>query len=172
MIKYPLSALALILNVVVALLPYCWWTYSVGGIIKIDDSLFLLNICLEGQYLYISNFINMILFAFRFYVIAVSLYSLYLILRRGEKRNYLLIAWASLFYILDPVIIYIIFNYILSHFIQGVTYPFFIIGQESVEFTDSGYQITMLIQSYPTFTYWFSLAVGIINLISRFLKKY
>ncbi|QXJ29263.1 hypothetical protein J5U23_02132 [Saccharolobus shibatae B12] len=61
MIKYPLSTLALILNVIVSLLPYCWWTYSVGGIVKINDSLFLLNIYFEGQYLYISNFINVLL---------------------------------------------------------------------------------------------------------------
>lgn len=170
MIRYPLTTLALILNIVVAILPYCWWVYSVGGIIRVEDSLFLLNIYFEGQYLYISSFINAILFAFRFYVIAVSLYFLYLLLRKGEKRSYLLIAWASLLYIIAPVITYLIFNYLVSHFIQGLTYPFFIIGQEYVEVTYSGYKITMLVQSCPTLTYWFSLAVGIINLVSRILK--
>ncbi|BDC17975.1 hypothetical protein [Acidianus sp. HS-5] len=170
--KYPLSITSLLLNIIVAVLPYCWWIYSVGGIIRIDDSIFLLNIYFEGQYLYISEFINVILIAFRAYVIAVSSYYLYTIFKKGVKKNYMLIAWASLFYILDPVIMYFLFNYVISYFLQGVTYPFFIIGQEYVTFTYSGSQITMLIESYPTLAYWFSLAVGIINLFSRISKKY
>ncbi len=168
--KYPLSVTALLLNIIVAVLPFCWWIYSVGGVAKINDSLFLLNIYFECQYLYISEFINIILIAFRAYVIAVSSYYLYIILRKGVKKNYLLIAWASLFYILDPVIMYLLFNYVISYFIQGVKYPFFIIGEEYVTFTYSGSKITMLIQSYPTLAYWFSLVVGIINLFSRFMK--
>ncbi|EZQ11053.1 hypothetical protein CM19_02310 [Candidatus Acidianus copahuensis] len=163
------TIISLLFNIIVAVLPGYWWYYSVGNIIIVKDSLFYLNINLLGNNIEIIKVINMLLFAFRVYVIVISI-SLLISTIRGNKVSYLLISWASIFYILDPIIMYFAFNYLVSYFIP-FHYNFFIIGKEIATFQYQ-YKITMLIESYPSIQYWFALFVGILNLVSKFIRNY
>ncbi len=167
--KYYLLMSAMLGNIIVALLPGYWWYYSVGGIVTIKDSLFGIYLQFLGREYEIIKLINIILFAFKFYVITISAYYLYKAYL-GERYNYMLIMWASYLYILDPIIAYLISNYLLGLFIK-VNYPFFIIGSESINVEDKGVEVSMLIQSYPYVYYWIALAIGTLNLITRFVKK-
>ncbi|WP_338602396.1 hypothetical protein V6M85_02130 [Sulfolobus tengchongensis] len=166
--KYYLTIIGMALNILVALIPQYWWYYSAGGIIIIKDSLFFIGLELLGKEYLIVTLINYFLFAFRFYVVSVALYYIYLAIK-GIKRSYLLIAWVSYLYILDPLIFYIVFNYVINIFVPA-RYPLFIIGSENMSINYQGVKIMMLIESYPTLTYWIALATGTINLIARYLK--
>lgn len=167
--RYYLLMFSMILNIIVALSPYYWWYYSIGGILVVKDSLFNLYVNLLGSNYEIINVINYFLFSFRFYVISVSAYYLYTAYK-GIRNTYLLIMWASYLYFLDPIIVYLIFEYILGSFMP-IKYPFFIIGTEVIDVYENGTKISMPIESYPTLFYWFVLFVGTINLISRFIKR-
>ncbi|MBW9141151.1 MAG: hypothetical protein K1T65_05580 [Candidatus Aramenus sp.] len=170
MMKYPLTALSLALNVVIALLPFYWWSYGIDGLIVVKDSPFQLYVNLLGQDLTILEIVNLFLFAFRFYVITVS--SIYLVyLYKGVRKTYGTVYYLSYLYVLDPVILYLAFNYVLPFLGYSTSYPFFIIGKERMELSYSNAQISATVFSYPTLAYWFSLASGIIYLASRVLKR-
>ncbi len=169
MMKYPLTAVSLVLNVVIALLPFYWWSYGVDGLIAVYDSPFQLYVSVMNQELLIVELVNVFLFAFRFYVIVVS--SVYLIyLFRGQRKTYGTVYYLSYLYVLDPIVLYLVFNYLLPLIGYSTSYPFFIIGKERIEMTYSGAQITADVFSYPTLAYWFSLASGVVYLASRVLK--
>lgn len=170
-IRYPLTLIALLLNVAISLLPGYWWYYSIGKLGIVESSPFEIYVSILGSSLLVINLVNVFLFAFRFYVSTISLYYVYSILTKGKKQTYLTITWLSYMYILDPVIIYLIFNFILASFFPA-GYHFFIIGVENVTIQSGNYVITTYVQSYPTFEYFISLVVGSLNLASRLLKKY
>lgn len=169
-IQYPLTFVALLSNIIISSLPGYWWYYSIGQLGIIQDSPFQLDVKLLNNDLLIINIINVFLFAFRFYVISISLYYAYLILAKKKKETYLTITWLSYLYILDPIIVYLIFNFILNHFIP-IQYNLFIIGKENTVISSHGYVINTYIESYPTFEYLIALIGGTLNLASRVVKK-
>lgn len=159
---------SMLLNILVALLPSYWWYYSAGGMVTIKDSLFSFYLEFLGRTLEIGTIINYILFAFRFYVISVSLYYIYLALKKEIIKHYLLITWVSYLYILDPLIFYLLFNNVVNYF-TPVKYPLFIIGSENMSIVYKNVIVTVLVESYPTIYYWIALFAGTFNLISRII---
>ncbi|ARM74843.1 hypothetical protein [Acidianus manzaensis] len=168
-INYPLTLISLVFNILISTLPGYWWYYSIGKLAVIQDSPFQIYISLFNQSLVITNFINVFLFAFRFYIIGISIYYIFLLLK-GKKNTMLTITWISYLYILDPVIIFIIFNFILKYFIP-IHYNFFIVGEENISIHSGNYIINTYIQSYPTEEFILAIIVGSVNLASRIIKN-
>ncbi|ACR41540.1 hypothetical protein [Saccharolobus islandicus] len=160
--------ISMLLNVLVALLPSYWWYYSAGGMVVIKDSLFSFYLEFLGKELEIGIIINYILFAFRFYVISVSLYYIYLALKKDVINNYLLITWISYLYLLDPLLFYLLFNYVVGY-VAPTKYPLFIIGSQNMTVFYKNVMVTILVESYPTTYYWIALFAGTFNLISRII---
>jgi len=167
---YKLTIASLISNIIIALLPFYWWYYGTGNLIEVADSPFMLNIIFMGSQLEIIQIVNLFLLAFRFYVIIVSGIYIYYVIK-GQKKTYGLIFWTSYLYILDPIVFYIIFNYLFPLIGYGFHYPFFIIGKEKVDFTYQNTLISTIVYSYPSLAYWISLAAGTIYLASRIFKR-
>ncbi|QGA53866.1 hypothetical protein GFS03_04370 [Sulfolobus sp. E5-1-F] len=162
--------ISMLLNVMVSLLPGYWWYYSAGGIVVIKDSLFSFYLEFLGKELEIGTIINYILFAFRFYVISVSLYYIYLALKKDIMSHYLLITWISYLYLLDPLIFYLIFNYVVGY-VTPTKYPLFIIGSQNMSVLYKNVKVTILVESYPTIYYWVAFFAGTFNLISRIINR-
>jgi hypothetical protein len=167
---YKLTIASLISNIIIALLPFYWWYYGIGNLIEVADSPFMLNVIFLGSHLEIIQIVNLLLLAFRFYVVIVSGIYLYYVLK-GKKKTYGLIFWSSYFYILDPVVFYIIFNYLFPLIGYGFHYPFFIIGKEEINFAYKNTIVFASVYSYPTLAYWISLGSGTIYLFSRIFKR-
>ena len=145
-------------SLAITLVPLPWWYYNVGGIFKVLDSPFQFSSELLGSYLIISDLINILLNAFRIYVAVNLVYGLAILLLRKEVVRYSTMAWLPVFYIIDPVLIYLILNYLVPSILgESISYPLVIIGSESFSTTYKNATIVMTIQSYPTTFYWLTL---------------
>ncbi|QKR00063.1 hypothetical protein GWK48_06465 [Metallosphaera tengchongensis] len=150
----------------VTVIPLPWWYYSVGGIVTISDSPFQVLILFLGTRLFLSDVITFFLTAFRIYVFIISLGYMVQV-SRGYKKVYSTMFWFPVFYILDPVLIYVLFNFIPQLLGIPIQYPFFIWGTEKLSSSYKGNMITAYVQSYPTFTYWIALASAFLYPLSR-----
>ncbi|AWR96365.1 hypothetical protein DFR86_01575 [Acidianus sulfidivorans JP7] len=167
--EYPLTLISLLFDIFIAALPGYWWYYSIGKLAIIQDSPFQIYVSFFDHDLILLKFINVFLFAFRFYIIGISAYYIYLLFK-GKKNTLLTITWISYFYILDPIIMFLLFNYALTYIIP-VHYNFFIIGKENIVIQSGNYTISTFIESYPTEEYIIAIIVGSINLASKILKS-
>ncbi|BFH72135.1 hypothetical protein SJAV_00790 [Sulfurisphaera javensis] len=155
--KYPILLSYFIVSILIDIIPLPWWYYSVGGIFQIYDSPFQINLIMLGENLVIAQVLNILLNALRIYVLMNLIYGIILIFK-GEKYSYSTMFWLPIFYLLDPVIIYFVVDYLVSKGIgMSINYPFLIIGQETLTTQYQGATVSMLIQSYPTILFWLSL---------------
>jgi len=159
-------------SLIITLIPLPWWYYNVGGIFIIYDSPFQISVILLGENLILGYILNIIFNAIRIYV-AVNLgYSLLLLLLRKGVTKYTTMVWLPVFYLIDPVVVYLVIKYLVPA-VTGISfnYPFFVIGSEIINTNYQGYNISLLIQSYPTILYWFTLVCTILYVVYLLLKK-
>lgn len=155
--KYPILLSYFIVSFIVVAIPFPWWYYSVGGIFQIYDSPFQVSIIMLGDNLLISLLVSLFLNAFRIYVAINLIYGIILVLK-GKVYGYSTMFWLPIFYILDPIIIYFIINYLVTQLVKiPIQYPLLIIGEETLYTNYQGASISMIIISEPTILFWISL---------------
>jgi hypothetical protein len=144
-------------SILITFIPLPWWYYSVGGIFVVYDSPFQISVSLLGSNLILAKLLNLFLNAFRIYVGINLVYNSLMLVRGKQVAKYSTMAWLPLFYMLDPLLIYVVFNYVISS-VTGDTfrYPLLIIGVEDFVTSYNNVNIDMLIFSYPTLLYWFT----------------
>lgn len=168
--KYPIILSYYIVSLIVTLIPLPWWYYSVGGLFQIYDSPFQINLILLNSSLAYGQILNILLNAFRIYVAINLIYGIVLIFRNKLYR-YSTMFWLPIFYFVDPIVIYIITNYVISNVIHfPVNYPLLVIGKENLVTSYQNTTINMLIISEPTLIFWVSLISPILYLASLVLE--
>jgi hypothetical protein len=169
-----LSLLSNVSSLIIALVPYPWWEYSIGKAIVVKDSPFILDVSILGKTFDIFDFINLLLFGLRIYVIVISAFYIYYTLI-GQERKYSGMFWATILYLIFPVISYVIFNYIVFNYFLPViapsysysnNYPLIIIGSEPYLIQLGNTLVETYISSYPTIYYWICLALSLVYLVS------
>lgn len=164
--RYPLTVLYYLSAILVSIVPLPWWYYSVGGIVSVSDSPFQVLIYFMGNRLLLSDLITFLLTGFRLYVLFVA-FGYLLKTLRGEPKVYSTMFWLPVLYVLDPVVIYVVFLLLPKLLGFPLQYPLLIWGKETFTSTYMGNQIIAEVVSYPTFAYWISLASAILYIPSR-----
>ncbi|MEM4080528.1 MAG: hypothetical protein QXY37_04330, partial [Metallosphaera sp.] len=106
--KYKITTLYYILATVVTVIPLPWWYYNAGDIIRVEDSPFQILITFLGDRLILSDVITFLLTGFRIYVFVI-LISYAVQAARGNPKIYSTMFWLPVLYLLDPVILYVLF---------------------------------------------------------------
>jgi len=167
--KYPILFSYYIISLIIVLIPFPWWYYSVGGIFQVYDSPFQVNLIFFGESLILSQILNILLNAFRIYVVINLVYGIVLV-ARNKMHRYSTMSWLPVFYFVDPIILYFVFNYLLGQaFHEPISYPFLIIGEETLTIVAQNTNIQMIIVSEPTLLFWISLIPTILYIL--FLLK-
>ena len=160
-----------IISLIIVLIPFPWWYYSVGGIFQVYDSPFQISLVVFGESLILGQILNILLNAFRVYVIANLIYGIILV-ARNKKYNYSTMFWLPILYFIDPIIIYFVTNYILELALHiSISYPILIIGKENMSITYQNTNMQMLIISEPTILFWASLLPTILYVLSLIIEK-
>jgi len=169
--KYPILLSYYIVSLIVVLIPLPWWYYSVGGIFQTYESPFQISLNFFGESLIIGNILNILLNAFRIYVIVNLIYGIILV-ARNNKYRYSTMFWLPIFYFIDPVVIYFIINYLLGLALHiPISYPILIIGKENLSVASQGANIQMLIISEPTILFWISLIPTILYVLFLTIER-
>ena len=190
-LRYPLTFLYYIDSIIVIaasllISPHYWWTYGISDLAVIRDSPFYLHIMLLGKPLIISSLITIILMGFGLYIIAVLLAYSYMLVRRGEARNYSTMFWLPILYVLDPVIVYLVLAIVMPHLIPLLgngsletrlaslsSYPLVIIGREQYSLSMGGGEaMTLTIYSEPSILYWLSLTAPVLYVASLIERRH
>lgn len=164
--KYKITTLYYILATVVTVIPLPWWYYNAGDIIRVEDSPFQILITFLGDRLILSDVITFLLTGFRIYVFVI-LISYAVQAARGNPKIYSTMFWLPVLYLLDPVILYVLFNFILQLFDLPMNYPLFFFGTETISSNIKGEQVKIEFVMYPTYVYWLSLATALLYPFSR-----
>ena len=169
--KFPVLLSYYIISLILVLIPFPWWYYSVGGIFQVYDSPFQLSLIFFGENLILGQILNILLNAFRIYVIINLIYGIILV-ARNTKYKYSTMFWLPILYFIDPIIIYFVINYILGIELHiAISYPILIIGKENLLITYQNTSIQMLIISKPTILFWASLLPTILYVISLIIER-
>ncbi|QIW24662.1 hypothetical protein EWF20_11310 [Sulfolobus sp. S-194] len=169
--KYLILLAYYITSIIIVLIPTPWWYYSVGGIFQIYDSPFQISLYFLGEKLLIVEILNILLNALRIYV-AVNLVYGIIISIKGKLYKYSTMFWLPIFYIIDPIIIYFVVDFLVGKALGiPLNYPLVIIGKENLITQYQGATIVMLIKSYPTFVFWLSLMPVILYIIFLLVEK-
>ncbi|MFP3204932.1 MAG: hypothetical protein RXS23_05840 [Metallosphaera yellowstonensis] len=164
--RYPLTSLYYLSVILISAVPLPWWFYSVGGIVSVSDSPFQVLIYFMGDRLLLSDVITFLLTGFRIYVIFVAIGYL-LETMRGNPKIYSTMFWFPVLYVLDPVIIYVVFLFLPKLLGFPANYPLLIWGEETFTSSYMGNQIRAEVMSYPTIMYWAALASAVLYIPSR-----
>ncbi|AHC51868.1 hypothetical protein SUSAZ_07855 [Sulfolobus acidocaldarius SUSAZ] len=155
-------------SLIIALIPTSWWYYSAGGIANIYDSPFLLRVEFLGSYVIIVNIVNILLTAFRIYVIVNIVYALIYIFRKKQEYKYTTMAWLPVLYIIDPILTYLVLKFALPNY---ANYPFIIFGQETFTIHQGNTTASLLIVSEPTIAFWISFIPTIAYVAYLIIKR-
>ncbi|MFP3043976.1 MAG: hypothetical protein RXQ96_02100 [Thermocladium sp.] len=188
--RHPLTLLYYIDSIIIIAIsllipPHYWWVYGISDLAVIKDSPFYLYITLLGKPLIISSLITIILIGFGLYVITVLLIYSYMLVKRGEARNYSTMFWLPILYVLDPVIVYLVLAIVMPHLVPLLgnsslgtrlsslsSYPLVIIGQEQYSISiGGGEEMTLIIYSEPSMLYWLSLTAPLLYLASLIERR-
>ncbi|MCG3108920.1 hypothetical protein L3N51_01210 [Metallosphaera sp. J1] len=164
--QFKITTIYYLLVAVVSIIPFPWWYYSVGGIVTIEDSPFQALIYFMGTRLILSDVITFLLTAFRLYVFILAIGYAFQSMR-GNPKIYSTMFWFPVLYVLDPILIYVLFKFIPQLLGVPIQYPFFIWGTETFTSTYKGDQIVAEVVSYPTPVYWFALGTAVLYPFSR-----
>ncbi|BAB66689.1 hypothetical protein [Sulfurisphaera tokodaii] len=169
--KYPVLLAYYITSLAIVLIPIPWWYYSVGGIFQIYDSPFQINLYFLGEKIIIAEILNILLNAVRIYVAVNLVYGIILSMK-GKNYRYSTMFWLPIFYVIDPIIIYLVVDFLVSKALGvPLNYPLVIIGKENLTTKYQGATIIMLIKSYPTFVFWLSLIPVILYIAFLIVEK-
>ncbi|MCY0859790.1 MAG: hypothetical protein OWQ54_05105 [Sulfolobaceae archaeon] len=161
--KYKITFTYLLGSIIITLLPFEWWYYNVGDLVQIYDSPYEIQVTLFGESLLLTKIINLILLAYRFYIIV--LYSGYLsYLITGKFKVSSAFFWQTILYILWPLILYVFFDYLVYDlFKYTIYYPLFIFGTETISGKISDTTIfSITYTAYPEIIYWAALAIALL----------
>ncbi|MGC9180375.1 MAG: hypothetical protein ACP5GZ_09270 [Vulcanisaeta sp.] len=158
--RYPITLAQTLLSLAVVIAPLCWWTYNFGGLFVIDSSPFQFTAKLLGTTLEISYLISAILEAYRVYLIIILGRNVYLALRGIAVRSYAILA-ASLSYLVYPLIIYYVTNYVIAIHHIPTSYPMVLMGSGLMSINYGGTNMIMTITITPHPIYWLALVVGL-----------
>jgi len=163
--KKVLGIISSILNALVSSLPYPWWYTNIGGLLKAYTSPFSVELkFLEVDYsTTILLPINLLLLGLRSYIIVYNLINIYLIFKNQNKIS-LFIFWVSIFYLIDPIIILIISLILFNQ-------PILILGKYEFNYSYNGYEVSILMENYPLFTYYLALIAGILSIIYKIISR-
>ncbi|BDR92719.1 hypothetical protein [Vulcanisaeta souniana] len=160
-VKHPITLVYLVLGLAVVAIPLDWWTYNFGGLLIIGTSPFQFTVTLLGTTLEISGLITAILEAYRAYLIIILARNIYLVTVKGTPiRTYTLIS-LSIPYLIYPIIIYYIANYVFGLYHVPARYPLVLMGSGVMTMNYGGTNILMTITITPHLIYWVALAVGL-----------
>ncbi|BCU66569.1 hypothetical protein HS7_00060 [Sulfolobales archaeon HS-7] len=152
-----------------------WWNLRIGSLLELRDSPFHLAIYLSGQYLTLSELLNLFLLAIALYVTALSSGYIYYTLKGRPKITGTLF-WLTLLYLLDPIIVYLVGNYFTPIIASALgykvnlSYPFFIFGNQKISLDTNILNINSIsfnIYSYPTLYYFIFLTLQLLYIPSR-----
>ncbi|BCU71455.1 hypothetical protein [Stygiolobus caldivivus] len=144
-----------IISLIIIVIPLPWWGYNIGGVFVITDSPFQITANFMGVNVIFADIVNLFLNAFRIYVGMNVIYGLFMLWSKNTIIKYSTPAWLPVFYVIDPILIYLVFNYVVSTALGGhFSYPFLIIGTEDFMTTYQNTTVKMIISSYPTGVYW------------------
>jgi hypothetical protein len=159
-----LGIIASALNVVVCSIPINWWYTNIGGIIKLLDSPFQISLILFGND-YTNNLlfpINLVLFGLRLYIIILNILNIYYIFK-GTKVISLFIFWSFIFYLVESLLFFIISYITLGNYIIPI-------GSYIIENSTPSYEMSLLVENYPTFVYYLAGVAGITSLVYKIRK--
>ncbi|AWS00576.1 hypothetical protein DFR87_05490 [Metallosphaera hakonensis JCM 8857 = DSM 7519] len=161
-----ITSIYYVLVALISLIPFPWWYYSVGQIVTIEDSPFQVLIYFLGTRLLLSDVLTFLLTAFRLYVFIIAVgYAIQAM--RGNPKIFSTMFWFPVLYILDPILIYVLFKFVPTLLGVPIQYPFFLWGTETFTANVRGGQAVAEVVSYPTITYWMALATAVLYPFSR-----
>jgi hypothetical protein len=165
----PWRALAVVyyaLSIFVILVPVYWWLVDVGGILTIMDSPFMISVSFLGQDLKIVNLINAGLTGFRLYLLIITAYGLFAVLKGKKFVDSTLFA-VTVLYILEPILFFLIVKLLSALGYLPADYEPILFGTTQLVVTQQNTVAVLLVTFKPTEFYWFALLVAALYLLMR-----
>ncbi|ADY01305.1 hypothetical protein VMUT_1100 [Vulcanisaeta moutnovskia 768-28] len=160
-IKYPITLVYLVLGLAVVATPLYWWTYDFGGLLIIGTSPFQFVITLLGTTLEISGLITAVLEAYRAYLIITLARNIYLVTMKDKPVRTYALTSLSIPYLIYPLIIYYIANYVFGVYHVPAKYPLVLMDSGVMGMNYGDTNILMTITITPHLIYWVALAIGL-----------
>lgn len=161
-----LAAAYYALSVFVVLLPVYWWFVSVGGVLTIMDSPFQISASFLGEELRITELINAALSGFRAYLLVMTAYGLFAVIR-GKKFVHTTLFTVTVLYLLEPVLFFAAFKLLSALGYLPADYEPVLFGTTQLTVTQPNAVAVMLVTFRPTEFYWFALLVALLYPLMR-----